>query len=163
MVSMCTVLRIGRVSVAIRRLVHPSWVGTRRKGPAGQGPAISYETGTRPTGFSYVYKYQLATQVEWIDSKRCFHNQFYVHLSAACNSQELSARVTFRVCEIVFRELYRQSALTTPTPSYFVKWETDEERKKWTEQKTGVPLVDVRMRQVNHQTYMHSKLRVNVS
>jgi deoxyribodipyrimidine photo-lyase len=46
----------------------------------------------------------------------------------------------------------------------FVHWEVDEERwKKWTEQKTGVPLVDVEMRQLNHQAYMHSRLRVNVS
>jgi hypothetical protein len=32
--------------------------------PAGQEPAISHETGIRPKGVSYVYKYQLATQVE---------------------------------------------------------------------------------------------------
>jgi hypothetical protein len=38
--------------------------GTSWKGSAGQGPAMSYETGTRLTGFSYVCKYQLATQVE---------------------------------------------------------------------------------------------------
>jgi len=54
-----SLLRTGRVSVAIRRLVRLSW-----RGSAGQGPAISYETGTRPTGFSYVYKYQLATHIE---------------------------------------------------------------------------------------------------
>jgi hypothetical protein len=28
------------------------------------GPAISHETGSRPTGFSYVYKYLLVPQVE---------------------------------------------------------------------------------------------------
>jgi hypothetical protein len=63
-------LRIGRVSVAIRRLVRLSWyglagerlswAGTSWRGLAGQGPAISYETGTRPIGIPYVYKYQLA-------------------------------------------------------------------------------------------------------
>src|SRR2546423_6471943 len=31
---------------------------------AGQEPAISHETGTRQKGVSYVYKYQLATQIE---------------------------------------------------------------------------------------------------
>src|SRR5271170_8078163 len=51
-------LRTGRVSVTIRRLVHLSWLGTSWKGTAGQGPAISHETGTRPKGVSYVYKYQ---------------------------------------------------------------------------------------------------------
>jgi hypothetical protein len=52
-------LRTGRVSVVIRWLVRHSWYG-----PAGQEPAISHETGTRPAGFSYVYEYQLATWVE---------------------------------------------------------------------------------------------------
>jgi hypothetical protein len=42
----------------------PSWAGTNWKGSAGQGPAISHETDTRPQGFSYVYKYQIAPQVE---------------------------------------------------------------------------------------------------
>jgi hypothetical protein len=48
------VLCTGRVSVVIRRLIHHSWAGTNWKGSAGQGPAISHKTGTRPTGFSYV-------------------------------------------------------------------------------------------------------------
>src|SRR5277367_1270525 len=52
-------LHAGRVSVAIRRLVHLSWYE-----PAVEGLAISCEAGTRSTGFSYVYKYQLTTQVE---------------------------------------------------------------------------------------------------
>jgi hypothetical protein len=67
-------LRTGRVSVVIRRLVHHSWYG-----PAGRetqlgrdqlerfswtGTSYSHKTGTRPTRFSYVYKYQLVIQVE---------------------------------------------------------------------------------------------------
>jgi hypothetical protein len=51
-------------SVGMDRLERLGWAGTSWKGLAGQGPAISYETGTRPIGFSYVYKYQLAAQVE---------------------------------------------------------------------------------------------------
>jgi hypothetical protein len=62
-------LRISRVSAAIRRFVHSyrlSWAGTSWRGTAGQGPAISHETGSRLTGFSYVYKYLLVPQVELI-------------------------------------------------------------------------------------------------
>jgi hypothetical protein len=33
-------------------------------------------------------KYQLTAQVEWIDNKQCFHNQFHVHLSAARNTPQ---------------------------------------------------------------------------
>ena len=99
-VDMPLLLRVGRVSVAIRRLVHhswygpagerPSWAGTSWTGTAGQGQvqldrgrhswtgtSYSHETGTRPTGFSFVYKYLLVPSR--IDSnKQCFHNQ-YMH------------------------------------------------------------------------------------
>ena len=57
-----SLLRIGRVSVAIRRLT--AGMDQLKRGTAGQGPAISDETGTRPKRFSYVYKYQVVTQVE---------------------------------------------------------------------------------------------------
>jgi hypothetical protein len=63
-ITVDSALRTGRVSVATRRLVHLSWVGASWEGTAGQGPAILHETGTRPKGFSYVYKYQLATKTE---------------------------------------------------------------------------------------------------
>lgn len=77
------------------------------------------------------------------------------------------------VREIVFRELYRQTTATTPHTSMnlpqnlkfeFVQWEKDEEGwKKWHEGKTGVPFVDAGMRQLNHEAYMHNRLRMNVS
>lgn len=84
-----------------------------------------------------------------------------------------SAGVTSWVREIVFRELYRQTTLTTPhtvmnLPTNlkfnFVNWEDDEEGwRKWKEGKTGVPFVDAGMRQLNHEAYMHNRLRMNVS
>jgi hypothetical protein len=80
-------LRVGRVSVAIRRLVYSSWyepagerhswagtswTGTARQGQvqldrdqldrgrhSWTGTSYSHETGSRPAGFSYVYKYLL--------------------------------------------------------------------------------------------------------
>src|SRR3989440_3627231 len=68
-------------------------MGQLEKDPAGQEPAgqaqldrdrhswtgtsYSHETGTRPTGFSYAYKYLLVPSR--LDSnKQCFHNQ-YMH------------------------------------------------------------------------------------
>ena len=84
-----------------------------------------------------------------------------------------SAGVTAWVREIVFRELYRQTTLTTPhtvmnLPTNlkfeFVEWERDEEGwHKWCEGKTGMPLVDAGMRQLNHEAYMHNRARMNVS
>jgi hypothetical protein len=64
-----SVLRTGRLSVVIRRLVHHSWRETRPGRDqlerfSWTGASYSLETGTRPTEFSYVYKYQFVTQVE---------------------------------------------------------------------------------------------------
>ncbi|KPI41340.1 Deoxyribodipyrimidine photo-lyase [Cyphellophora attinorum] len=84
-----------------------------------------------------------------------------------------SAGVAAWVREIVFRELYRQTTLTTPHTAMnmpqnlkfdFVKWEDDEEGyKRWEEGTLGVPFVDAGMRQIKHEAYMHNRLRMNVS
>ena len=84
-----------------------------------------------------------------------------------------TAGVSAWVREIVFRELYRQTTVTTPHTSMnlptnlkfdFVEWEEDEEGwKKWCEGKTGMPFVDAGMRQINQEAYMHNRLRMNVS
>jgi deoxyribodipyrimidine photo-lyase len=77
------------------------------------------------------------------------------------------------VREIVFRELYRQTTLCTPHTSMnmpqnlkfdFVQWEDDEEGwEKWYKGTTGEPFIDAGMRQLNHEAYMHNRLRMNVS
>ncbi|KAF2720360.1 hypothetical protein K431DRAFT_270784 [Polychaeton citri CBS 116435] len=77
------------------------------------------------------------------------------------------------VREIVFREFYRQVLVTTPHTSMnlpqnmkfdFVEWEDDEEGwKKWKTGTTGYPFVDAGMRQLNHEAYMHNRLRMNTS
>lgn len=84
-----------------------------------------------------------------------------------------SAGVYSWVREIVFRELYRQTLLTTPHTAMnlpqnlkfnFVKWEDDDEGyKRWEEGTLGVPFVDAGMRQLKHEAYMHNRLRMNVS
>ncbi|KAK5164287.1 uncharacterized protein LTR77_009981 [Saxophila tyrrhenica] len=77
------------------------------------------------------------------------------------------------VREIVFREFYRHMMVLTPHGSMnlpqnlkfdFVQWEDDEEGwYKWCEGRTGVPWVDAGMRQLNHEAYMHNRLRMVVS
>ena len=93
--------------------------------------------------------------------------------SADFTTSGASAGTSSWVREIVFRELYRQTTLTTPhtvmnLPTNlkfdFVQWEDDGEGwKKWCEGKTGMPLVDAGMRQLNHEAYMHNRARMNVS
>ncbi|KAK4943027.1 hypothetical protein LTR10_017412 [Elasticomyces elasticus] len=77
------------------------------------------------------------------------------------------------VRELVFRELYRQTTLTTPHTAMnlpqnlkfdFVHWEEDEEGyDRWEKGTLGVPFVDAGMRQIAHEAYMHNRLRMNVS
>ncbi|KAF2462596.1 Cryptochrome/photolyase FAD-binding domain-containing protein, partial [Lindgomyces ingoldianus] len=77
------------------------------------------------------------------------------------------------VREVVFRELYCQTTLTTLHTAMnlpqnlkfdFVQWEEDEEGwKKWCEGRTGEPFIDAGMRQLNTEAYMHNRLRMNVS
>ena len=77
------------------------------------------------------------------------------------------------VREIVFRELYRQTTMTTPHTSMnlpqnlkfdSVQWEDDEEGwEKWYKGQTGEPFIDAGMRQLNAEAYMHNRLRMNVS
>lgn len=46
----------------------------------------------------------------------------------------------------------------------FVQWEDDEEGwRKWCEGTTGVPWVDAGMRQLNHESWMHNRLRMQTS
>jgi deoxyribodipyrimidine photo-lyase len=46
----------------------------------------------------------------------------------------------------------------------FVQWEDDEEGwEKWCKGQTGEPFIDAGMRQLNHEAYMHNRLRMNVS
>src|ERR1700760_1652251 len=69
-----TLLRVGRVSVAIRRLVHSSWTGA---GTAGQGPAIRTRQVLDRQGFPMCIS--ICSFPSRIDSnKQCFHNQ-YMH------------------------------------------------------------------------------------
>lgn len=68
------------------------------------------------------------------------------------------------VREIVFRELYRQSTLTTPHTAMslpqnlkfdFVHWEDDQEGyDRWERGTLGVPFVDTGMRQIKHEAYI---------
>jgi deoxyribodipyrimidine photo-lyase len=93
--------------------------------------------------------------------------------SADFTQGKTSAGVFSWVREIVFRELYRQTTMTTPhlvmnlpqnLKFNFVQWEDDEEGwQKWKTGTTGVPLVDAGMRQLNTEAYMHNRARMNVS
>lgn len=75
--------------------------------------------------------------------------------------------------EVAFREFYRQILVIHPhiamnLPQNLklesIHWEQDEERWiKWCEGRTGMPFIDAGMRQLNHEAYMHNRLRMNVA
>ncbi|EXJ90560.1 hypothetical protein A1O1_03663 [Capronia coronata CBS 617.96] len=93
--------------------------------------------------------------------------------SADFSSRGADAGLSGWVRELVFRELYRQTTMTTPHTAMnlpqnlkfdFVQWENDEEGyDRWENGTLGVPFVDAGMRQIKAEAYMHNRLRMNVS
>ena len=72
--------------------------------------------------------------------------------------------------ELIWRDFYQQILWNFPhvgkgkafRPAYdHIKWRYDEtEFKKWCEGKTGYPLVDAGMRQLNEMGFMHNRVRM---
>ena len=77
------------------------------------------------------------------------------------------------VNELVWREFYRHLLVAFPSLNKYknfnekydaVKWRTSEaEFQSWCEGKTGYPLVDAAMRQLNETGWMHNRLRMVVA
>lgn len=75
--------------------------------------------------------------------------------------------------EVAWRDFYKHVLCAWPyvcmnvpfKPEYNnIEWEYDDEKfKAWTEGKTGYPLIDAAMRQVQHMAYMHNRVRMNVA
>jgi deoxyribodipyrimidine photo-lyase len=96
------------------------------------------------------------------------------HNSGAPFDSTGDAGIAAWVRELVFREFYRHTMITTPHDSMNmphninfskVHWITDDEEgwEKWCSGTTGVPFVDAGMRQLKAEAYMHNRLRMNVS
>lgn len=77
--------------------------------------------------------------------------------------------------EVVWREFYRHILLAFPrvcrhrafNPKYDIEWRTDAEAKgqfaAWCQGKTGYPIVDAGMRQLNQTGWMHNRVRMAVA
>ncbi len=74
--------------------------------------------------------------------------------------------------ELIWRDFYAQIMAEFPhvikgafRPEYeSIAWRNDEaDFKKWCEGKTGYPLVDAGMRELNHTGYMHNRVRMVVA
>ena len=74
--------------------------------------------------------------------------------------------------ELIWREFFMQVLYHNPhvvnqsfKPKYdFIEWRNNEvEFQKWCEGKTGYPIVDAGMRQLNQTGYMHNRVRMIVS
>ena len=71
--------------------------------------------------------------------------------------------------ELIWREFYMQILYHFPhvvnkpfKPKYeFIEWRIDEEGfQRWCEGKTGYPIVDARMRELNQTGFMHNRIRM---
>jgi deoxyribodipyrimidine photo-lyase len=75
--------------------------------------------------------------------------------------------------EVAWRDFYKHVLVHWPfvcmnkpfKPEYTnIEWEyNDEQFEKWTQGKTGFPIVDAAMRQLNHTGYMHNRCRMIVA
>ncbi|OAB61693.1 hypothetical protein AY599_07930 [Leptolyngbya valderiana BDU 20041] len=77
--------------------------------------------------------------------------------------------------EVIWREFYRQILLAFPrvskhrafNPRYDIDWRSDDEAKgqfsAWCQGKTGYPIVDAAMRQLNQTGWMHNRSRMAVA
>lgn len=83
-------------------------------------------------------------------------------------SKNSSGKTTF-IKELAWRDFYNMIYATHPNQKYLsinpsfrqVKWENDEQLfNSWKEGKTGFPLVDAAMRQLNETGWMHNRLRM---
>lgn len=77
--------------------------------------------------------------------------------------------------EVVWREFYRQILVAFPRVSrhrafnakYDIEWRTDDQAKgqfaAWCQGKTGYPIIDAGMRQLNQTGWMHNRVRMAVA
>jgi deoxyribodipyrimidine photo-lyase len=91
---------------------------------------------------------------------------------AETRSDEARAGVTTWQQELAWREFYQQALYHFPTlaqgayraPFKHFPWKNDETQfKAWCEGKTGYPIVDAAMRQLNQTGWMHNRCRMIVA
>jgi len=87
------------------------------------------------------------------------------------DAKESKGKQTF-ITELIWREFYYMILMHFPeskrqainTQYREIEWEKDEEGfKAWCEGKTGYPIVDAAMRQLNQTGWMHNRLRMIVA
>merc|ERR1712054_57266 len=81
--------------------------------------------------------------------------------------------ITTWISEVAWRDFYKHVLATAPhvcmnkpyKPEYSnIQWSYDQDHfKAWCEGKTGFPIVDAAMRQLNHVGYMHNRCRMIVA
>lgn len=91
--------------------------------------------------------------------------------AAVQDAKESKGKQTF-ITELIWREFYYMILMHFPeskrqavnTQYREIEWEKDEEGfKAWCEGKTGYPIVDAAMRQLNQTGWMHNRLRMIVA
>lgn len=91
--------------------------------------------------------------------------------AAVQEAKESKGKQTF-ITELIWREFYYMILMHFPeskrqavnTQYREIEWEKDEEGfKAWCEGKTGYPIVDAAMRQLNQTGWMHNRLRMIVA
>lgn len=99
--------------------------------------------------------------------------QCIARIYAESHMGELSEGAQTWLSELIWREFYQHLLTFEPRLSKsqdFLDWGTrlewwqdDDKFRRWCEGKTGYPIVDAAMRQLNHTGWMHNRLRMIVA
>ncbi|MCE2596190.1 deoxyribodipyrimidine photo-lyase [Motilimonas cestriensis] len=105
-----------------------------------------------------------------LSAKQCLH-QVLQHYPDALNEQESGAFCW--ISELAWRDFYRHLLIAHPKLSMGynfvpkaanIQWsQNDDDFAAWCEGRTGYPLVDAAMRQLNETGWMHNRLRMVVA
>ncbi|MCF8237813.1 MAG: DNA photolyase family protein [Saprospiraceae bacterium] len=153
-------------------------IGGWRQGQSDRIPALA-DMGFVSTDTSYPEKEVPRTLIEQYDQNRDFPavhgtSKLGMHLRFGTISIRAIARKAFHLNEtylneLIWREFYAMILFHFPgvvtssfRPGYDqIEWINSEDAfQKWCEGKTGYPLVDAGMRQLNATGYMHNRVRM---
>ncbi len=134
------------------------------------GPAPKYETERNFAALEGTSRLSAHLRFGTISARTVAHRA--QEMKRKVGPTEAGRSLDVFVSEIIWRDFYRSVLWHNPhvatscfKPEYnALKWENDEKRfQAWCEGKTGYPMVDAGMRQLNTTGWMHNRVRMVVA
>ncbi len=155
----------GGESEAHRRL--KIWAGAKVARPEGSGRIEEYRDNRNTPSLEGTSRLSPFLRFGAVSVRQCYR--------AAMNAREVVERVAQRdgidtwIGELIWRDFYYQimfnfpRVMTGPFQKKYksLKWNYNPEYlAAWQQGRTGYPIIDAGMRQLNHESWMHNRLRM---